>query len=598
MLNEVSSTKPYLINDCQNILEMLLNVSQHSKKPVELLDFDLISVETYTKSVHSNNFQKLPKEEVDAFLSNKDNLLEPTLAIKQHYSLQVLFQKRQSFPFTLEIDNHFCKATLLLLEGFSLKNSEDFAIFYRALLREKAKNKVLIYNIDEEKKAIWQFLKTLQFPLNATYSYLIATSTNFVPTKEAELVFKKEVVKSFETVLEGDLVCEFQKPLLGKPGRNIRGDYIIPKAPKSSDECSLKYDSTTISIKEDIDKTEFIAKIGGILEYDDGFLSIKDTLQTQEVNNKTTGSLIGNIESGTTINITQADALKEAVAQGMQVQASKVNVEGNIGPNAEVRAKDIHIAGFTHQESKIYSENADVATHKGYLQGDTIKIDSLETGVVEGKRVEIKDVYGGKVYADEIFIENLHANAFLHATKKIEVMKMTKGENKFYLGAIFSPENKEVFLRLQNKQDSSIKSAIQMTKRLKEESLELQKFKNAADETRKQLLDYKEKGIKPPEFLVKKFENYHQFMQNFKAKRSKIDKLSEDFKEAKKALIEMDSKTKEAQIIIHSGWVGHNEVHYNFHTKNQDLVLLPKAGDPSKVVYEDGKLQLIPKDKA
>ena len=593
MLNKVNLTTPYLINDCQSIPEMLLNIANQTHEQLDSLNFNLISVATFEKSVHDTDFQEIKKEEVDAFLSNKDNLLEPTLAIMQRYTIEVYLKEKLAFPFLLKLDRNFCLANLILLDGFTLKNNEEFELFYQEILKQKAINKILIFKTEEEKKALFDFLKTLQFPLEQKCTYPLAKCVNLIPTIEANLSFKKEIVSSFETVVKGDLICEFQRPLLGKPGRNIRGEYIIPKAPKSDDECSLKYDINTIVAQENAEKIEFLAKIGGILKYEDEFLHIEDTLQTKEITTKTTGSLVGDIDSGTTINITQADALKEAVGQGMKVQASKVNIQGNIGPKAQVRAKDIHVAGFTHQESKIYSQTADVATHKGYLQGDIIKIDSLETGVVEGKRVEIKDVYGGKVYADEIYIENLHANAFLHATKKIEVMKMSKGENKFYLGAIFSPENKETFLRLQDKQDSSIKTAIQMTKRLKEESLELQKFKSAADETRKQLLDYKEKGIKPPEFLIKKFENYHQFMKNFKEKRSKIDKLSEDFKEAKKALIEMDSKTKEAQIIIHSGWVGHNEVHYNFHTKNQDLVLLPKAGDPSKVVYKDGKLELI-----
>ena len=118
---------------------------------------------------------------------------------------------------------------------------------------------------------------------------------------------------------------------------------------------------------------------------------------------KTTGSLIGEIESGTEINITEADSLKEALGQGMEIQASKVNIQGNVGANAQIHAKEVYIGGFTHQDSKIFATDAEIQTHKGYLKAQNIKIHTLEAGIIEGKRVEVEKMYGGKIYAKEIF---------------------------------------------------------------------------------------------------------------------------------------------------------------------------------------------------
>ena len=94
--------------------------------------------------------------------------------------------------------------------------------------------------------------------------------------------------------------------------------------------------------------------------------------------------------------------------------------------------------------------------------------------------------------------QHLHSNAFLYATKQIQVITMQKGENRFYIAANYSLDTKELYNTLLHKKNTSIKEAIQLTKELKVESLELKKLKNTADEMRQILIQYKKTKTTPP----------------------------------------------------------------------------------------------------
>ena len=202
-------------------------------------------------------------------------------------------------------------------------------------------------------------------------------------------------------------------------------------------------------------------------------------------------------------------------------------------------------------------------------------------------------MYGGKIYAEEIIIQTLHSNAFLYATKKIEVSLMQKGENRFYIAANYSLENKALYQKLLDQKDSSIKEAILLTKELKVESLELQKIKNTANEMRKILIHYKNTNTNPPSYLLAKFQEYHARVIALKEKKAKINTLSELSKQAYNALNKLDLATKEGTIVVQSGWVGYNEIHYVFYSPKNEFMLIPKAGEPSRVIVKNDKIHLV-----
>ncbi|MDE5602400.1 MAG: FapA family protein, partial [Helicobacter sp.] len=541
-------------------------------------------------------FPLIPQNEVDLFLNNYNNLLNPNLTITQCYCILVKEQPKENKGFHFKANDIFSEVFLIFRPNFVFTDA-TFESLYQEIRKAKAWNRVLIFNEFEEKRALKEFLSSLKYPLKQEVKYLLAQGFNLLPTLESKLEFKKEITHNIQIVNKNEIICIYHKALRGKPGRNTRGEYIIPQEPKTLHQNSpLKYDSASIKSKEYPNAIYYLSAMGGILQYNQDYLQIKDTLETKEVSLKTTGSLVGEVDSGTTINITGADNLKESLGQGMKIETSKVNIIGNVGAYAEIKAQEVHIGGLTHQSSKIYTQSATIKTHKGYLYGEIIKIQNLEAGIVEGKRVEVERIYGGKIYAEEIIIQNLHSNAFLYATKKIKVMTMEKGENKFFIASNYSPQAKQYYNTLLKKKNDSIQEAIHLTKELKAENLHLQELKPAADEIRKTLILYKNTKTIPPNYLLKEFESYHQLVLNLKKKREKINQLSQIYKQTLQDLNEFDEATQRATIEIQSGWVGYNEVHYYFYAPKLELTLMPKPSQPTKVAYDKQSQQLVLKE--
>ncbi len=585
--------RPCYVNECEDIKFAIKQIASQSNKDADSFDFELQSIVTYKKNLYDHESQQVFAKDVDSFLSDRNNMLEPNLVIQQYYCILVQEKKSREIQFHLTTDKSFSEAFLNFHVGFyySKDNLEEI---YAQIRKEKAWNKILCFDEENECKALGEFLATLDYPLKEEVRYLLIRGVNLIMSEEAQLEFKKDVTAQFQTVLENEVICVYKKPSQGKPGRNIRGEYVIPPPPQTEHEsCHLKYDTQSIKAEEYPFCTYFKSIAGGILNYADDVLSVEDTLETQEVSFKTTGSLIGEIDSGTVVNIKETDSLKEALGQGMKIQAGTVNVDGNVGPDAIVHSKEANIGGFTHKSSKIYADNVKVATHKGYIKGKNIQIDLLETGVIEGEKVEVDKMYGGKIYADEIIIQTLHANAFLYATKSIRVVHMKKGENKFYLAANYGSLNGDKWARLLQQKNESIENAIRLTKELKVESLELLKLKTTNDEVRSVLMQYKNTKTIPPAYLLSQFEAYRARTLALKEKRERIHKMSEDFKKARALLAQMDERTKDATVVIDSGWVEYNEVHYVFYSPSRELLCIPKPGEPSKVVYENDAIHLI-----
>ena len=588
-----NSFRPYYINECEDIKFAFKQIASQLNCNLDALDFELRGITTYVKKTYDYSPQSLKESEANTFFNHYNNLLEPNLLISQRYSILVFKKEKKETRFHMITDKFFSKAFITFREGFVF-NAQEFENLYLQIKKFKAWNRILFIKEEEEKQALKDFLSILKYPLKKEVNYLLSQSFGYIPPNESSLEFKKEVTQSFQTLIADEIICIFHKATKGKPGRNIRGEYIVPENPKTLDQpCTLKFDPNSIKLKETPLEIRYLAAIGGILKYEDDYLYIENSLETKEVNLKTTGSLIGKIESGTEINITETDSLKEALGQGMKVQASKINIQGNVGANAQINANEVFIGGFTHQDSKIYATTATIKNHKGYLQAKNVKIKTLETGIIEAQRVEVEQMYGGKIYAEEIIIQTLHSNAFLYATKKIEVSLMQKGENRFYIAANYSLENKALYQKLLDQKDSSIKEAILLTKELKVESLELQKIKNTANEMRKILIHYKNTNTNPPSYLLAKFQEYHARVIALKEKKAKINTLSELSKQAYNALNKLDLATKEGTIVVQSGWVGYNEIHYVFYSPKNEFMLIPKAGEPSRVIFKNDKIHLV-----
>ncbi|MDE5592028.1 MAG: hypothetical protein K2I63_03620 [Helicobacter sp.] len=592
MLSHSSNVKfhPRLIDECESIDTAIKQVAFEFNKDPLSLDFDLRKISTYKRHLRDKP-EFIPHNQAANFFAN--NLLEPNLNIFQRYSIFIKEKEKKEEFFELKVDDSFSQAFLIFKKGFRYEPSL-FNALYEEINKAKARAKILIFGRLSNKIALKDFLSSLTYPLKQETQYLLIQGANFLPSVESRLEFKKDLKEKFQAVCEKDIVCVFYKALRGSPGRNLRGEYIIPQEPKTLHQSSsLKYDNAEIEAKDYPNAIHYVALKGGLLKYDKETLKIESVLETEVVSSKTTGSILLGKDSGITINITQKDSLGESVGQGVKIESFKVNVEGNVGANVQIDAQEVDIRGFTHQDSKIYADHATIKIHKGFIRAKSVKVKSLETGIIQAEHVEVERMYGGKIYAQEIIIETLHANAFLYATKNIKVYLMEKGENRFFIASNYSPSLKQQQDSLIEKKNDLVEKITRLGQELEMQNLELKQLKPAADEARKTLLAYKQNGNKPPSYLLDKFQIYHKMVIDFKQKKEKLDLLNANFEECVQALKDFDQSVQNAVVEIESGWVGYNEVHYCFYHPAHELTLIPKQGEPHKVSFDSRTQKLV-----
>ncbi|MDA3967038.1 FapA family protein [Helicobacter sp. WB40] len=588
----------YFVNECEDIKIAIKQVASIYSIDSSSLDFRLKEITTYVKNNYDNVVELIPKGEVEFFLLNRDNILDTRYTFIQRYSIDVIKkQTSKKNPFYFQADKVFSQAYVIFESGFVLN---DFDSVYDEIRKIKMLNKIIIVNEEEEKKYLLEFLESLNYPLTKEVKYILSCGVNLVPTTNSQIQYKvpKDIKGKFYTLKINDLICVYKKPSQGKPGRNLKGQYIIPDLPDTIHDHTptIRYDENTIKVVDNPYEILYLAAIGGVLNFKEDYFWIDNAVDTGAVSLKTTGDVIGDIDSGTTINITEADLLKEALGQGSQIQASRVNIQGNVASGAKIRAREANIEGFTHQDSQVSARNINIATHKGLAIGDTIKVDTLEAGIIRGNVVEVNNVYGGKIYANEIKINTLHSNAFLHATKKIEVINMVKGENKFFISAFSSPEKDENYHKLISDRNYAISESKILIKEIKIKTLELKKLDDVAKKTRNSLIQYKNANKKPPSYLLNKFEEYHNMVVSLKERKQKLEILNNLYKTSTAQLSNIDKEIFYSYVEVLSGWVGYNEVRFIFNfPEHKELMVIPHKSNKPKVIYnkEASTLEMI-----
>ncbi|HFU73976.1 MAG TPA: hypothetical protein ENK65_00320, partial [Helicobacteraceae bacterium] len=143
-----------------------------------------------------------------------------------------------------------------------------------------------------------------------------------------------------------------------------------------------------------------------------------------EISFKTTGSIETQLDADVSINVKESDSLKDAIGMGMEVEVNEINVEGNVGPNAVIKAKKASVEGQTHQSSEVHDDELSINIHKGTAYAKSITSTRLEHGTVEADTVHVTQAIGGVIRAKEITIELLGSHVTMSATKTITVQQL------------------------------------------------------------------------------------------------------------------------------------------------------------------------------
>ena len=593
----------------QNVAKELMKLAKSNEVKVDTIDFNILEVQTFTRMFDGSKeteWDEINSDEVYE-LDDATALLNPHFQIKQMYEVEFFTKKTENNPFVnfhvaVGANATKCKVYLSIKEGSQVSYSSRFAGELGILISKSKVRAGILINIFDEmlNEVISKIVAYVRVEENVTYTKneTILIAESYEPTltindslllhydKEEELDEHKKMdyaTRGFiKSVQKDELLIEYIKVQLGKPGRNCRGEFMEPKEAEEKFTPTFTIDET-IREEDTAKSIKYFANENGYVALDGTVYCIKTDVDVGEISFKTTGNIISGLDSDVNINVSETDAVKDAIGMGMEVEVTEIDIEGNVGSNAKLRAIRASVNGQTHQSAEIRADKLDINVHKGKAYGKNIKITRLEHGIVEGDEVEIKQALGGNVRAKEITIEICASHVKATASKLIEIIKLQGSENTFTIDPLLKKsaqaglnENNDEIKDLEIEVRGIKKDIDSNTKQIKDGTASFLDVK-------KRLVHYKKNGIKMPDSFVKKYKQFQKLQGHLKA-------LQETYALKKNELDLLNSKTSvfqddimDARIINQDGWRGYNEIIFKLIEPPINLSYKPAEGSSGKV---------------
>ena len=624
----MKKVRPTIIR-AQNVAKEIFRIAKSYEMDPELLDFHLLDVQTYTRMVTEDiketEWEEMAVEEAQSF-DDEELLLNPHFQIKQTYEIEVFSKKPakddpySNFKTAVGANATKCKVYLSIAQGSRVEYNPRFEHdFIDMINRKKIRAGILVYMFDSmvedlasKISAHVRIAEKVEFEQSETH--LIAEGYEPTATINDALILhyekNKEVQENeridyasrgfIQSVREGDLLIEYVKAKMGKPGRNCRGEYLEPKEPVIANEPKFNV-SENIRVEEDEDSIKYYATENGYIAFENNTYMIKKEVDVEAISFKTTGSIESGVDSDVNIIVKEADAIKDAVGPGMTVEVSEIEIDGNVGSNAKVIAQKASIGGQTHKTATITADNLDINVHKGSAYGKHIHITRLEHGSVEGEYVDIAQAIGGNIRAKEVELEICASHVKVTASKKIEIKKLLGSENSFTIDPLLSRD-------IQNSVENNEEQIKELEQDIRELKKEIEKYTNLIKsgtksflEIKKRLLHYQKNKVKMPESFVKKYKQFQNMQQRLKELKDEFTQKQEKLNLLTTRTASFQDNILDARVINHGKWIGYNEIKFKLVDPPVELVYKPIEGSNEKVFglveLNEGEYAIRPLDE-
>ncbi len=620
----VKKVRPVVVKT-DNVAKEIASIAKEYDVKPESLDFNLLDVRTYTRFVQKGVEKEWEETDNDTLHDiDRQTLLNPDFQIKQVYEIEVFTRLRgkdplDDFKIAIGANATKCKVYMQIKEGSVLKYfsaiKEELKIYIN---KHKIRAGILIYIFDEMvDDVISKIAAKVQVEEIITYekseTILIAQSIEPTQTVNGTLILHYEKHKKEEdedervdysnrgyiqSVHKDELLIEYIKPRSGQPGRDCRGRYIEPKKPEEKNVLDFKIDEETIYVVEDDISIKYYAKENGYIAFEDNTYMIKSEADVNQVSFKTTGSITVGTDSDVNLIVTESDAIKDAVGTGMEIEVTEIDVEGNVGSEARVKAIKASIGGQTHKTSVIEADEIDINVHKGLAKGKNVKITRLEHGTVEGQNVYIAQAIGGRVCGENVVIDICTSYLRVNASHKIEIKKMRGSENVFTIDPMQQRKTKESYKKNKEKIDELSKEIKKYEKAIENYTKMVKKNLPVFNDIKKRLLHYKKNGIKLPEPYVKQYKVYQAQVDKLKSLKNELKRLEEKLHLLTNQTGSLQYSILDARVINRDRWIGYNEIRAKLIDPPMELVYKPRENEPHKVYgvveTEEGEFEIRP----
>ncbi|MDQ7044934.1 MAG: FapA family protein [Sulfurimonas sp.] len=593
----------------QNVAQELLALAKSYEIKVDTIDFNILEVQTYTRmndGTKETEWEEISSDEIYE-LDDATALLNAQFQIKQMYEIEFFTKITQNNPFenfrvAVGANATKCKVYLSIKEGSSLSYSSRFEKDLKKHINKSKVRAGILINIFDEMlgEVVSKLIAHARVEENVTYkkNETILIGQSYEPTltindnlilhydkeEETDEHKKKDYASRgfIKAVQKDEVLIEYVKAQLGKAGRNCRGEFMAPKEIEEKFTPTFAVDDT-IREEDNPKNIEYIANENGYVVFEENIYGIKTDVDMGEISFKTTGNIISGLDSDVTVNVSEKDAVKDAIGMGMEVEVTEIDIDGNVGSNAKLRALRATISGQTHKTAEARADKLDINVHKGKAYGKNIHITRLEHGVVDGDEVKIAQALGGDIRANEIRIEICASHVKATASRLIEIKKMQGSENTFTIDPLLKKssqhdldDNSEKIKELERTLRDIKKDVDKYAKQIKEGTASF-------NDVKKRLMHYKKSGIKMPESFVKKYKQFQGLQAQLAAKKESYSLNKNELDIAKSKTSVFQSDIMDARIINRGGWKGFNELIFKLIEPPLDISYKPAEGSSGKV---------------
>lgn len=603
---ETLQTFDPIVIDSQDVVRELKSVASANKVDPSAVDFNLLNISTLYKLEGEDEWTEADQSKLDIF--NDDTFfLNPELKIEQHFKIEIFDLRTQvsSTPLpdlSLGANKSLTRVIATVKKSLDIRFTSDFENrLIEAINKKKIRAKILVGmregTMRKEIKKIASMVRVNNLIEKDITFVAMEGIDPVLPVDDAFIEHYKKKVNTedssgrvdysrrgyLQAVGEGEIILEYIKPQEGAAGKTCRGLYLPVNEPKITHENAINISENIIK-KEDDKTIRFIAKRSGYVKDEGGVYDIQDEMEIGEVNFKTTGSIEAGLDRNVKINIKESDVFKDAIGTGMSVESTELNVDGNVGSQANIRAKTVKIGGQTHKTSTIWAETATITVHRGSLEAKEVTVDRLEGGKIMGDVVHIKSMIGGEVIAREIHIDELFSNALITTTELVEIKNLKGSNNKFVVDPTSTSAFKEESGSLKEKINQTKKLLEKIPKQLENKKSLIDKNKQSVELIKEKITELKSEGKTAPVTFMGKLRDYQQLVNEYNALLKSLKDTKFQLQDLQEELKALQSKIFSARIVNHSPWQEYNEIKFRLISPAIEIQHMTKEHEISKVI--------------
>ncbi|WQS55280.1 hypothetical protein KVD99_04225 [Helicobacter pylori] len=602
---------PIKVERCKDIQKELKKAAAENKLQTEDLWFEILKTSIFIKNSTKDDFSEAFGGELQQ-LEEEEYYEKKELTLYQTHDIKIKSNAYKRF-FEVEVDEDLSKIEIILDECFIVLDTEEHYQEMFAYIKERLAFEGVVFrhfsqmyeNLKTELRKYQKEAQNKCFILYASLTFIpnieekshFLLEEEYLPTHTIFLSDQEEsfVKENYYIAKENQKVACVNCPKQGRDGRNLKGLYIeLPKVAHSP--TPIGHDKNAFEEREENNALVYYSKaLQGVKMEKGRLVSKQNFIFKNGIKSIETPNLLGGVESGLVLEIQAKDELSDAIDSNLILEASAINVKGNVGKNVILVAKEITIEGQIHPESYVYANQARITNHKGVCYAKEFECKYLERAKVYANSVKVEASAGSVVYAKEIALEKLKSDNKLYFSKQCWIDEVDGNGNRFIFYAFGGRENQEELKIAKQKLNAlglKSKKIIAQHQSLnhlvKNNQTIMEKLKNATEEIKRSLMQ--QESVK---------DAYSEFM--FALKRLKILKaqmleLQKINNECYAKLISIENSFQHASITTKNPFKQENIVIYHRnYPKVSNLSAMLSHNESVDVIYEDHKIKKIPK---